>query len=71
MLLERSVLVNSTVQQCGMVDSTTVVPARSKVDVYSLVMDATVLHETVVRFVAFSSEYETPYLEALRALGYV
>jgi hypothetical protein len=65
------VLVNSTVQQYGMVDSTTVVPARSTVDVYSLVMDETVLHETVVRFVAFTSEYETTYLEALRALGYV
>jgi hypothetical protein len=53
-----SVLVNSTVQQYGMVDSTTVLPVRSTVDVYSLVMDGTVLHETVERFVASTSEYD-------------
>jgi hypothetical protein len=60
-----------TVQQYGMVDSTTVVPARSTVDVYSLVMDGTVLPETVVRFAASTFEYETTYLQALRALGSV
>jgi hypothetical protein len=70
MLLERSVLV--TVHQYGMVDSTTVVPARSTVDVYSLVMDGTVLPETIVRFVASTFEYKTTYLQArLRALGSV